>query len=254
MKEFDKIDLIEKNHRNQLSTEEQVQFDLLWQDHDDNFAAEVEEYEFLFDGFDALHAEAFQEQLQHWEKEQQAKEQAPQPVFIKPLWSRLMPYAAAAAVVLLLSPLLWQWLPQSPDSQLQALLQPAVANVLRDAGEDDPQQQLRKKALSFYNNKQYDQAITTSQQYLNQYGIGDQDIQYFLAASLYLKGEYLKANQLFDLLSQGSSTYAQEAQWMQAAVQYQLNNIPACRQLLQQILQKPDHVRYRSAKQLLEKL
>jgi TolA-binding protein len=165
-----------------------------------------------------------------------------------------MPYAAAAVLVLLLSPLVWQWLPQTKDSQLQALLQPAVANVLRDAGEDDPQQQLRKKALSFYNNKQYDQAIAASQQYIKQYGIGDQDIQYFLAASLYLKGEYLKANQLFDLLGQGNSTYAQEAQWMQAAVQYQLENIPACRQILQQILQQPDHVRYRSAKQLLEKI
>ena len=103
MNDFAKMQLIEAYHSQQLDTAQQSQFDELYLS-DMDFAKQVEDFKPIFEGFEMLHLEAFERQIQTWEAAHHQSDTQPKTATLTATqggrWRKILIYAAAAAILI----------------------------------------------------------------------------------------------------------------------------------------------------------
>lgn len=107
------------------------------------------------------------------------------------------------------------------------------------------------KAVNFYNNKDYPNALPLLQNILT--GKPDETELQLAAGICYLqKGQYDSASNVFDRIAGGSTVFNIQATWYKALVFLKQNKIDECYHLLAALPNDAD--RYKSAQQLMKKI
>ena len=255
--EWRKIDLINQKRWGLCQAEEEEELRRLALE-DEEFEADEQAYNRLFDSLDALHLEQMQVQMQDWEKAYmpssvEAETQAPASRSILPKWLR---YSAAAASLLLMAFLGYVNWPENQTVQaFQTYFQPSMANVLR-GHEDDPKIRARNAALSIYNTQDYAKAEQALKAYSQTYQVeGDQELNYYLGVSLLAQDKVEEAKAILKpvALSQ-AETFADEAEWMLVLAELRQAKVEEAIRLAQPISANPRHNRRHKAEKLIKSL
>ncbi len=252
MNDFAKMQLIEAYHSQQLDATQQSQFDELYLN-DIEFAKQVEDFKPIFEGFEMLHLEAFEKQIQSWEIANQLNPQVNQPQLVAHkggLWRKLMVYVAAAAI-LIAAPIFYWNSQLTENEQFAHFFDPNTMAVMIPAvraGGLTPAKELEKKALEAYVRKDFAVALPLLQEYSN---VHKDSVRIVKSMKLYIGISQLGLNKpaesiasLKDFLSFNEETisdYRQEAEWMLALAYHRNGQKDEALDLLQQIAQQPNN-------------
>jgi hypothetical protein len=264
MNDVSKIHLIEAYHLRCLDTDEQAQFDNLYLS-DMDFAKEVEDFQPIFAGFEMLHLEAFEQQMQGWEQKHQQKIlahnfSAAQTSAKTNRWKqRFIGYLAAAAIFIA-APMLYFNLKQ-PNDNFELFFQPntnlALLPSVRAGGLTDAQE-LEKKAIEAYIKKDFVAALPFMEQYNLQHKDSTRVIKHFRLymgisqLALAKNEESIKSLREFLSFSDESlHDYRQEAEWMLGLAYYRKGDNDQSRQILQAIANDPKNEYCSNAKKML---
>ncbi len=268
MNHFDKIYLIERYHQNKLTARELAEFELL-QSSDADFAAEVEDYSFLFGGFEALHGEHFGQQLQDFEARAKASEKAPAAEkAAKPAlrlqkggaWYTRWRNVAAGLAFFIFAPLAYMALQQSSTAALaDGFFEPSPAVVLanRDSSTMSEQQKIATDVISTYNRHDYKNALPQLLDYAKRFGSSPQ-VELYIGICYFTQHENAKAIEYLTKVSQSEESNArdqrQEAEYTLALVYIREKNDAKAVEILQNITAQKYHNYKESALKLQKAL
>lgn len=261
MNHFDKIYLIERYHQHKLTAHEQAEFDMLVQT-DADFAAEVEDYGFLFGGFEMLHLESFQEQLQGFESRaknseaatpavaaQKSSQPAPMRVQKGGAWYTRWRNVAAGVAFLIFAPLAYLALQQpSPAALAEGFFEPSNAVVLttraRDSSAISAQQTAAAEVISTYNRHDYKAALPQLLDYAQRFGSSPQ-VELYIGICYFAQHDNQKAIEYLTRVSQNTDSNArdprQEAEYTLALAYIREKNAPKALEILQNITTQKYH-------------
>ena len=271
LKPQDDLALMEDYHYGRLNLSQQKAFELRLEE-DSNFALEWQAYQALFLGFDGLALEALERDMKLWEAE--IPEQSPQvlrepSVTYAPLsWWKRPEFRAAAAILVFVSlPLIYfSYQPLSPKTPAGLVLSQDIehyqalnlqmrrgteANVLE---EEEPQEAIKilEKAIYSYNEYDYAQAIKYFEAYLAYPNVKKtESTLLYLGVSYLAEAHYDEAYRIFRELATKNNHMQAAAQWYLALCLLKKNQLPAAKQLLQEISQDSRHFYQQKAKELL---
>lgn len=259
MANVDRIRLIEAYYQGTLSGEEKVLFKQLRKE-DKSFKTAVKEYKDIFNGFDALHVEYFQSNLENLE----AKYSNNKVVSLNQSCTRsIRPwYSAAAAVVILVCATVGYYAltPTVFEQNFYASESIGVhIESIRGEGELSSIGQLKKDAYSAYQAKDYATSIKLLKDYLDKDSQAKTDMQahIVLGVSLLAEDKAVEALPYLKLVSEHRTTsYYQEAEWMWilAKLKLEQEGEPKVQKLLQQISKLKNHIHFDDAQALLKQL
>ena len=249
MNELDKIQLFERHFRGQLTEQERA-----YLAQDAELLREASSYEAIFQGFEALHLEELQSNMQTWEADlSQASQTKPNLVLWVARRYRLWNFAALLVISLGLGFWFLKDNSQLAKPKLERF-QPLMANLLRDVKADEsPEEQARKQALSLYNSQDYAQAAEKLQAFLSHYP-HHAEAQYCYAVSLMQIKAYDQAQAAFEQLLNKPSAYQIEAEWMLIGLAHKRQNWQDYQNRLEKILRNPEHPKHKTADTLLKEL
>lgn len=268
MTDVAKLQLIEAHHNNSLTDTQQIEFNKLITD-DTAFAAEVNDYDFLLDGFDMLELEVFETQMQQWEKKHIEDSNV---VSInsqtggsagKSRRLNFSRYIAIAAAVLLIAftPIAYSLFSSQADLYADMFEAPtAMVNGVRghDANVDQAEKNkadAKSFALGFYNRKEYTKAAELLNSYVNKYGQEEYDAMLYLGIAQMKNKEFQKASMNLENVYENAGGFnAQTAQWMLVLAQYRLGNESVAKKFAEGIVAKVGHNYRKQAKLFLERL
>lgn len=283
--------LIERYYKGLLSQEEQLR----WQERleqDANFAQELEQYQKLFQGFQALELETFEANVKTWEaaaqaKEVQAPQVSPQPMRLRRSWRS---WVAAAAAILLLpvsALLIYQMQGASPTAaslfaesfqEHTCILGSSRGSITHALGETALEEEeelaleeaapqsttplslksILNEAVFAYNDANFAQAIEYFQAYIDAQPKGNlHEAEFYMAVSLLAEGKAAEAQNLFsDLRRKKSSGFMAEASdWYLALSYLKMEQHTKAKKVLRKIIkQKRGHQYKTNAQKMLDKM
>jgi len=255
MNDFAKMQLIEAYHSHQLDADQQSQFDELYLN-DMEFAKQVEDFKPIFEGFEMLHLEAFEKQIQSWEAAHQQFEPSPQsnPSLVAQPGGQWRKWLTAAAVVAMLiaAPFLYlQTQSATQKDQFAQFFNPNTSAVVIPtvrAGGLNPAQELQKRALEAYVRKDFAAALPLLQEYTNLYKDSThttKNLRLYIGISqlgLNKAAESVQSLEEFLAFNEESlSDYRKEAEWTLALAYHRNGQKDKCLTLLQQIAEQPNN-------------
>lgn len=256
-----KLHLIEAYHHGILTEAEQKEFDQLMLV-DSDFAAEVEDYSFLLDGFDMLALENLGTNMQMWEQKHAVNASEAKVVNIgngvgKERKFNLQRFIAIAAAIVGIAflPLAYSlWF--SGGNVYNELFNTPMAMVGVRGGDDlEAKEKAKNFALGFYNKKDYDRTIKLLNTYIDQYGDKEYEAIYYLGVSQMATDNFKAASMNFEYVLEGDQGYfAQGAEWMLVLTQYKLENKENAIRYAEKIVSNTHHNYYKPAKEFLSKV
>lgn len=256
MEDIDRIRLIEKKRRNQKHFSKQQDFDSLYTE-DSSFRAEVEDYNFIFDGLDMLHLDELEANYNKWEQKHKGKTTAKVVAFRK-----VYVYFAAAMIALLFSvsflfngfgttdPLAGHFKVENFSS---------IAIVGGDVRTGDYTQtttgKIKSDALLLFTQEKYDEAIVALNDYINNHKMDDLQAILVLSIAQLEQGDAASASRnLETVINAPRHTNQATAEWIMALAQYKLGNTDACKKFLNSIVGQKGHEYHKNAQDLLDEL
>lgn len=261
MTDVAKLQLIEAYHHGILTDIEQKEFDQLMLT-DKEFAAELEDYDFLLDGFDMLALEDFETNIQSWEQKHtiQVAELADTKIVSigngtnkarKFNFQRFIAVAAAIVGIAFL-PLAYSLFFSSTDAYNELFSPPAPIGIVRGGENLEAKENAKNFALGFYLKKDYPRAIELLNTYIDEYGDKEYEAIFFLGVSQMTTENFKAASMSFEHVLEGDKGYfAQGAEWMLALTQYKLGNKVNAIRYAEKIVADPNHNYYNAAKEFL---
>lgn len=255
MNDFAKMQLIEAYHSHQLDAAQQIQFDELYLN-DMEFAKQVEDFKPIFEGFEMLHLEAFEKQIQSWEAAHQQSNPSNNShttltVQSGGRWRRLLAYVAAAAIFIAAPILYFQTQTATPTDQFAQFFNPNTSAVVIPtvrAGGLNPAQELQKRALEAYVRKDFAAALPLLQEYTSLYKDSTHTTKnlrlYIGIAQLGLNKAAESVQSLEEFLAfneESLADYRKEAEWTLALAYHRNGQKDKCLTILQQIAQQPNN-------------
>lgn len=254
MNHLEKIELIERYYFQQLSEQELQGFTALMTE-DPLFKQEVEEYCYLYEGFDALHLEAFSQQLQSFElkitgQQDFSIEQNTELPLTKPkftlVWNKKV-FSIAAAVILLICsiPLLYITIIKN-DIKIDQFAEQSHAIspfTMRTDESLNAQQKALTEALFIYNTKEHKKALNLFKDYESKYEVSNQITLYMGICELHV-GKLDEAIENFSTVCQTEKShldYVQEAEYMLALAYLKKKDKTTARALLDKVMGQEQH-------------
>lgn len=265
MKHAEKIRLIETYYRGDISPEDRQVFDSLIKE-DSTFQEEVNSYESIFLGFEALHLENFENQLLSFEKKHQntakvvsMNSTTAKTTVVRPI--KKMYYAAAAVAVLLVALFGYNQMNYAPfENNFVADANIAIHLSSMRAGSQDlkDDETLTRDAYAAYQSKDYASTIQKLEKYqLDFPEIANKDYQSFLVLGVaYLadgnaEGSIPNFNKI---LEAKDSSNKLSAKWYLSLAEIKLKNYEKATQLLNELKDSDDSKISKDAKALLNEL
>ena len=213
---------------------------------DPELSKEVSDLKQLDEGLQALGVEAFQKEVQGWDKLHQPKTSF--------AWR---PLAVAAAVLILLVPAVYLFINPSNSSQdlFYAYYQPYEELVLTRGADDSlaaPGVHFLTQGQEAYNRQAYQAAADNLNEYL-QLNPGDNRVALYLAIAQLELDLPAEAEKNFTRAQQDQS-FRQQAQWYQALSYLKFDQTEKATVLLSEIAEENSHYRNEMATQLLQEL
>lgn len=235
-----------------------------------SFAAEVEAYRPLIEGFNALELEHFEEQMAQWERKHQ-QGGALKVVGKAQSKSNRRWLSIAAAIALLLIPagiLLFNNADQAgaavANNELEAFEQyfeptpyQLVSRTAISPDEDEEKARLEailNNAISAYNAKEYSTAIDLFSAYVAEKP-ESMHINFFLGVSYLAENQIDPAKAIFnELIKHKHNMYHDQAEWYLALAELKSENLKQAMRLLRRMKRKDAHYCNKEATELYEKL
>ena len=243
MANADKTRLIEAYYRGILKGEDKTYFKQLMKENA-SFKQEVKEYKKIFQGFEALHIEAFENNLMQFEAKHQSK--TDNVVVMRPFRKF---YAAAAAIALLICATFAYnvMMPSVFDQQFHASQSIAVhMESLRGDNTMSTAEQIKKNAFTAYQQKKYGECISFLTDYQTTYpeaAAKDYQSILVLGVAQLASGDTETALSNLDIVvSSKDSAYKQEAEWMWALAQVKLGAHDKAQPVLEKIAKHKGHI------------
>jgi tetratricopeptide (TPR) repeat protein len=224
----------------------------------------------LYKGFNGIQLENFENQLNEWEQECAKEVEKPiqKEAKVLSIGSFVSSYrfAAAAVILVLFLPLayiLFQNLGPGKGEKLfasNAEHYTAIQLNTRSGSDEaaDPLQAIKEKAIVFYNDKKYDQALNQLNAY---YSKSDEkykttEIKLYLALSHLFSGNNKEAITYFSeiLTKENSGNYREAAEWYLALSYLKDMNVEKSTELLKKISETENHPYQSKAVSLLPEL
>jgi TolA-binding protein len=259
-----KIRLIEAFYRGTLKGEDNANFSKLMND-DLSFSKEVQDYKSIFIGFEALHVEAFQNNLMNFEakhiaQEKQSSEVLPQQTksaVVRPLRKF---YSAAAAIALLICATFGynQWSTSAFDEYFQTSQSIAVHLGSIRGGNDvfTAEEMIKKNAFSAYRKGDFNQAIALLEGYVEEYKeTATKDYQSILilgVSQLAVNNTEQAIANLSLVAHSTNSSYKQEAEWYWALALIKTGKDAEATAILKQLEKRKGHIHKKDATKLLD--
>ena len=255
MNDFAKMQLIEAYHSQQLDTAQQSQFDELYLS-DMDFAKQVEDFKPIFEGFEMLHLEAFERQIQTWEAAHHQSDTQPKTATLTATqggrWRKILIYAAAAAILIVAPVVYFQTQTQTTADQYAQFFNPNSSAVLlptnRAGNGLSPAQELEKKALEAYIRKDFVAALPLLQEYTSIYQDSTnktKNLRLYIGVSqlgLNKAAEsVLSLEQFLNYKEEILADFRREAEWTLALAYQRNEQKDKCLDLLQKIAQEPNN-------------
>lgn len=248
MNHLDKIELIEQYHNGFLVGESLSEFEAQMAQNPD-FAAEVEDYCSVLMGFDMLHLEAFEAQLQGFEARACAAEAAQQtPTTAQHVklqatkggrWFNFRNIAAAVAFLVFVPMSYFMLMGQGTRFDEHFTPSAALIQSERNTAEKDAKRDACKAAFTAYNTpKNYKNALPLLQKYATDYGMTPQVELYIGVSYLGLDNLPEAINHLTAVASQNNVNnidQRQEAEYMLALAYLRQNDTAKTKALLAKI-------------------
>ncbi len=214
--------------------EEKLQNDAQFKEQFNLYAATTQ---FLLHKF-ASETEDFKKNLETISNEYfaETEEKSTKVVNLKPWY-----YAVAASMAILFGTLLFN----QSDPQYGDYSQHETAQFVERGDEDTN----LKEAQDFFNNHEYQKAVTSFEKVTN---LNNPELQYFYAIALIETNGYAKAELTLNNLRNGTSVYKDNATWYLALSNFKQKKLDACKTVLKQI--PADAEDYDKAQQLLNDL
>ncbi len=260
MTDADKQHIIESHYRGCLTDLEKVEFESLMAN-DPEFAAEAEDYSYIFEGLDMLHLSAFETKLQSWEQKHKTEKKPlsgnaiPNKVGQKSSFKiqRLLAIAAVLSGLAFL-PLAYNLMFSSTDPYT-ALFEAPTAMSITVRGDEMPiAEQQKSKAYESYNTKNYEKAVIELNIYLSE-NKSDAEAVYFLGVSQMGLQKFSESIKSFDLvISTEKGSIKQSAEWMKVLSYYKLGDKALSVNLAKEIAGNTSHVYKDSANIFLKKV
>lgn len=257
MTDVAKLQLIEARHNGIMKEEEQKELDeLLVQD--PSFSSELEDYQVLLDGFDALALEAFEKDLHCYEAKHQQEEKivsiSPKGKTRKLNLGRLVSMAAAVAIFIFV-PITYYNTISGPDT-FDQLYETPVAFIVRGEASEEKEQEYNL-ALSIYNKGDYSESIKKLNAFIDNYGEQEYEAIFYLASAQLAIGDYKASSMNFEHVAENaedSAFYRQQAEWYLVLAQYKLDNTTVAIKLAKRIKLNTKHNYYDKASKFLEEV
>lgn len=259
MTDIDKTRLIEAYHQKKLKGDDDTLFKQELKN-DPNFQEEVNGFAAIFKGLDGLHVDEFKNRLAQMESKYQHDSTNIVPInnVIRPI--KKLYFAAAAIALLICATIAYNFTTQDVFSDhFQASLSIGVhlGSTRGDLG-ISTEEQIKKRAFSFYQQKDYSNTIKLLKDYVQTYpnsAAVDYQSLLVLGVSQLAIGETEKAIKNFDLvIMSNNSSYKQEAEWMWVLAQFKLENGAATKSMLESIISQDGHTYQDVAKEVLSNL
>lgn len=210
------------------------------------FDKEVSEYLLIIKGIRASEETAFVNKLKTWDSELDQREKKGKVVSLQRIFS-----IAAAVTVLALAGGYFFWSGQHNSNALFDQYFQPYDNVISSRSDE---QDIREKAMRYYDNKEYDKAVT----YLRLCSAerpGDLAVQCYLGIAYLADDRPDEAKLLFEKLVQGEPNLFKEvSEWYLALTYVKLDQKDYARILLKEILKQPSHVFREQANELMRKI
>jgi len=260
MANVDRIRLIEAYYQGILSGEEKALFKQLMKQ-DKDFKDTVKEFKTIFNGFDALHVEYFQNNLKHLES-QYNNENVVSLNRETPVRSIRSWYSAAAAVLILIFATVGYYTMQPTLFEQNFYASESIAvhiESIRGEGDLSVVEQNKKDAYTAYQTQDYTTAIQLLKVYFDEQATAAQDMQanIVLGVSLLAQDNAQEAlDYLKVVLANKTTSYHQEAEWMWILAKLKLEQEGEAKvqKLLQQISKLKNHIHFEDAQALLKAL
>lgn len=256
------IDLIERYLRDELTSEERIDF-MNRMKGDPEFAEKTEDYAMIIQGIANQGATAFRRELTAWENEIRHDEMnlprirvsdAPKkekPSMPLSSWSRY--FSIAAAVAALLVALLYV-IDYKKDRKLNELFAAHFSphdELLSTRGNGT--HVTLAEALESYNAKNFAEAVSRFEQYLKE-NPNDYQAWFYFGVSQLAAGKNSDAVTSFDVVIDRKIIFRDSAEWYKALALIKLNDASGARKLLSQIASTEGHDYREKADALLREL
>jgi tetratricopeptide (TPR) repeat protein len=258
MTEDKKQGLIEGYHRGNLSEEDQLLLISL-KENDPEFALEIEQYQFIFSGFDSLYLESFQNDIALWEQKHKI---SGTPSKVLPLKDNspkqpkhkfnLGFYILVAAILtgLIVVPALYRALNAEKDLFAELYKTPIAMIIAVRGDADENPGDSKTQALRLFNDRNFQEAAEMLKIQLLK-SPSDSEILYYMGISQMETKHFTEAKSYFDKISD-RGFFGQAAQWYGLLCDYKNGNLKSATESAKAIAADQNHNFYEKAKEYLK--
>lgn len=238
------IDLIDAYVRGELKGVELSEFESR-RLHDVEFDKEVKDYLLIIKGVRWSQEEAFVNKLKDWEGEIDQKGNSTKVIPIKRFFS-----IAAAVLVLAVAGGYFYWSSRNNDTLFDQYFQPYADAI---SSRSDSQNSC-EQAMAFYNQKEYDKAITYLSKCTEERP-GDPAARCYLGIAYLANDRPNDAKVTFEKIARSEpGLFKEVAEWNLALTYLKLNETDSAKAMLQGIVKQKNHVFAETADELLHRI